>query len=263
MCGFGCIASGSQLLTNGGFETGTLAGWTVANQAGSFPGGSFFAASGTAAPQSAATHGWPRKRFVLCRFGQQRLGRTRPAANLYGSDRSSVRDPLVQPFCEQLRRNIVNPIGLDFTGSANQHGRVDILTAGATAFNTTTGVLQNFYLGVDAGANPHAYTNRSFDITSLVGAGGAFQLRFAEVDNQNFLNMGVDNVSVDYTAATGVPEPPPSRLPPSAWRHLPRCAHAVPGEHTNALSVVHRRRGRLTIGGSKPSCQHDATLHQS
>ena len=33
-----------------------------------------------------------------------------------------------------------------------------------------------------------------------------FELRFAEVDNQNFFNLGVDNVSVSFTAA-GVPEP--------------------------------------------------------
>src|SRR5207302_9584443 len=87
-----------------------------------------------------------------------------------------------------------------------QHARVDILTAGASAFTTSAGVLQNFYLGTDAGANPHAYTSWSFDITSLVGAGGTFQLRFGEVDNQLFLNMGIDNVSIVSNPA-GVPEP--------------------------------------------------------
>jgi hypothetical protein len=101
----------------------------------------------------------------------------------------------------------VNPIGLDFSDGANQHARVDILSAGASAFTTTAGLLQNFYLGADAGANPHAYANKSFDITSLVGSGGAFQIRFVEVDNQNFFNLGVDNVSINFTAATvGVPE---------------------------------------------------------
>jgi PEP-CTERM motif len=36
------------------------------------------------------------------------------------------------------------------------------------------------------------------------GAGGTFQLRFAEADNQLFFQLGVDRVSVDFTA---VPEP--------------------------------------------------------
>jgi hypothetical protein len=44
-----------------------------------------------------------------------------------------------------------------------------------------------------------------FDITSQVGAGGTFQIRFAEVDNQFFFNLGVDNVSIVSQAA--IPEP--------------------------------------------------------
>jgi hypothetical protein len=40
-----------------------------------------------------------------------------------------------------------------------------------------------------------------------VGAGGTFQLRFAETDNQLFLNMGVDNAGIDYAPATILPEP--------------------------------------------------------
>jgi hypothetical protein len=101
----------------------------------------------------------------------------------------------------------VNPAGLDYTApGANQHARVDILRAGAAPFDTGSGVLANFFLGADSGANPHPYTNYTFNITSLVAAGGTFQLRFAEVDNVNFFNLGVDNVSIS-TAAGAVPEP--------------------------------------------------------
>jgi hypothetical protein len=83
----------------------------------------------------------------------------------------------------------INPAGLDWTVSmANQFARVDILSAGASPFDTGSGVLANFYLGADSGDNPHAYTNYNFDITSLVGAGGTFQLRFAEVDNVDSFN---------------------------------------------------------------------------
>jgi hypothetical protein len=66
------------------------------------------------------------------------------------------------------------------------------LTSGATPFDTGAGVLENLYIGADAGGNPHPYTHYVFDITSLVG-GGTFQIRFAEVDNQLFFNLGVSS----------------------------------------------------------------------
>jgi hypothetical protein len=62
-------------------------------------------------------------------------------------------------------------------------------------------------LGVDPGANPHPYTNYAVDITALVGGGGSFMLRFAEVDNQLFHQLGVDNVSIDASGGgNGSPE---------------------------------------------------------
>ncbi|HXG25088.1 MAG TPA: PEP-CTERM sorting domain-containing protein [Chthonomonadales bacterium] len=53
--------------------------------------------------------------------------------------------------------------------------------------------------------NPNPYTSYLFDITGLVGGGGTFKLRFAEVDNQFFFNQGVDNVSIFVHGV--VPEP--------------------------------------------------------
>lgn len=97
--------------------------------------------------------------------------------------------------------------GLDYTGPANQHARVDILDSSAGAFALGTAVLQNLYLGVDpTTGNPNPYKSYSFDITALVGGGGTFQIRFAQVDNSGFFNQGVDNVSV-LAEANRVPEP--------------------------------------------------------
>jgi hypothetical protein len=193
-------------LTNGGFETGTFAGWTVTNQAGSFPGSNFFVSRVTTTPQSGSTTVGPATgTFYAVSDGLgpgthvliQTFTVPGPASSVVVS---------FDLFANNYGDTIVNPIGLDFTDGANQQARVDILGAGASPFDTGAGVLQNFFLGADAGANPHDYTADAFNITQLVGAGGTFQLRFAEVDNQNFFNLGVDNISVSFTAAA-VPEP--------------------------------------------------------
>ncbi len=176
------------------------------NQTGSFPGSNFFAVSGSTTPQSgSSTVGAAGGIYyaVSDAFG--------PGTHaLLQTFTVSSFSPSVlltfSMFANSYDGKFVNPIGLDFTDGANQHARVDILTAGSSPFDTGAGVLLNLYLGTDAGANPHAYTNYLFDITSTVGAGGTFQLRFAEVDNQLYLNLGADNVSIT-TAPSAVPEP--------------------------------------------------------
>jgi len=101
---------------------------------------------------------------------------------------------------------IINIIGIDHTALANQYTRVDILTAAASPFNTGAGVLGTFFLGVDPqGSKPNPFTANLFDLLAIVSAGGTFQTRIGEVDNQDSLIAGLDNVSV--LAGTGVPEP--------------------------------------------------------
>jgi hypothetical protein len=203
--GYASLSCASPLLTNGGFETGNLSGWTVTGQAGSFPGSNFFAVSGTNTPQSGLTTVGPASGTFYA------VSDSRGAeahALIQGFTVPSPASSVILSFSlfvNSYGGDTVNPIGLDISDGPNQHARVDILTAGTSAL-TTTGVLQNFYLGTDPGVSPHIYTNYSFNITPLVGAGGTFQLRFAEVNNVSFLNMGVDNVSIDFTAAN-VPEP--------------------------------------------------------
>ena len=103
-------------------------------------------------------------------------------------------------------RPIIYIIGIDHTGPANQHTRVDILTAAATPFNTGAGVLGTFFLGVDPqGSKPNRFTANLFDLPAIVSAGGTFQIRISKVDNQDNLIAGLDNISV--LAGTGVPEP--------------------------------------------------------
>ncbi|MEM7313457.1 MAG: PEP-CTERM sorting domain-containing protein, partial [Planctomycetota bacterium] len=100
---------------------------------------------------------------------------------------------------------IIDPIGLDHTGPANQHARVDIMADGSAPFDTGAGVVSALYIGVDSQATkPNPYTSYVFDITDAVMPGESYNIRFAETDNQLFLNRGIDNVQIDFTA---VPEP--------------------------------------------------------
>ena len=195
-----------SLITNGDFESG-LAGWTVADLAGG-SGSWFTIAPGANAPTSGistsgsggSAHGnqiavtdqtGPGTHSLLQSFTVA-PGATNVKlifdmfVNNYGGG----------PFCGP---------GLDHTNSAVECGRVDILSSAAGAFDTGGGVLANLYLGSDSAINPNPFMTYTIDITSIVGAGGNFQLRFAESDNQGFFNQGVDNVSL--TADASVPEP--------------------------------------------------------
>lgn len=106
------------------------------------------------------------------------------------------------------------------------------------------GVLANLYLTVDPGPTPNPYTPYVFDITSTVGAGGTFQIRFAEVDNQFFLHQGVDNVSIQFTAAPPVPAPVPAAGP---WA---LAALALLLLLAGAISLTLRKRRRGAALGS-------------
>jgi len=191
-----CFAA--QILINGGFETGTFAGWTVANEAGSFPGSNWFVVSGTTTPQSGMSTVGAAGGLFYAVTDQGGPG----AHSLLQSFTVGAGNSVVFSF-DMFANNwnavtVVGPQGLNFNGAANQHARVDLLTGSANAFDTGAGVIHNFFLGADApNAIVHAYTHYSFDISSFVAAGGTFQIRFAEVDNQFFFNQGIDNVVVN------------------------------------------------------------------
>lgn len=195
-------ASAQQLIKNGGFETGSLSSWQPVDQGGS--GGGFFArpnggqfdpfrstvglASGSYFAVSDQNGAFNGSHALLQAFTV-----TAPATSVILSF-----DMFVDNYSQS---GPVTPNSLDYTGVPNQQARVDILSTGAGAFTTGAGDLANFYKGSDPVTdpsidNPHSYTHYSFDITSLVGSGGTFQLRFAEANNQDNLYQGVDNVSV-------------------------------------------------------------------
>ncbi len=99
---------------------------------------------------------------------------------------------------------------LNYLDNPNQHVQVNILTAGAGAFATgSSSVVENLYNGEQStqygngGTNPPAWQTYTFNLTGVALAGTTYQLRFAEVNNQFPLSMGVNAVSINVV----VPEP--------------------------------------------------------
>lgn len=186
-----------ELLTNGNFETGTFAGWTVSDQAGG--SGSFFIdAPGTTTPLSGMATAANASGGSFYAVSDQ----TGPGTHVLTQSFTVVPGSTVHLTFDMFVNDwdagpIFGGQGLSFGGAPNQFGTVDILTAAASPFSTAgVDVITNLFLGVDGGVDPNPYTAYAFDLTPFVGGGGTFQLRFAEVDNQFFFNMGIDNVSL-------------------------------------------------------------------
>jgi len=204
-------ADGVELITNGGFEAGFV-GWTVVNQVGSFPGSTWFVQSGTSSPASA---------FPV------------PAPS--GPTHAAMTDG-VGPGSHVLFQNFVVPFGvtsaslsfdrfignralvffapssLDYTVNPNQQARVDILigTPSSEFSVAAADVLANVFRTLpDDPAVYVSYLLQTADLTALLQAhqGQSLQLRFAEVDNQNSFQFGVDVVSLSVATAAAVPEP--------------------------------------------------------
>jgi hypothetical protein len=103
-------------------------------------------------------------------------------------------------FLNQAEFGVIIPVPdtLDFIEVDNQHARVDIMTATASAFSVSAGdVLVNLLSGGTT-SSPFVFSSVSFDITSAVSSGGTFKVRFAMVDNQFFFAFGIDNVAISY-----------------------------------------------------------------
>jgi hypothetical protein len=191
-----------ELIQNGGFETGNFTGWSPNVQAGS--SGNLYAASGTTTPLSSHTTVGPDSGTFYAVTDQTGGG-------AYSLTQSFTVTPgatsviLSFDLFANDYAGVVTTGALNSTSGPREFATADLLTGTANPFSTAAGdVLQNFYTGADnLAANPNPYTAYSFDITGLVSAGGTFQIRFGEADNQGYFTMGVDNVSVLETT----PEP--------------------------------------------------------
>jgi hypothetical protein len=199
-------ANAQQKIVNGGFETGDFSGWTVDTFAGSF--GEITISDFTMGPLSALPVSGPRTGAFYALSDQ-----TGPGA--YAISQTFT---IGAPISSAILRFSLSPadrsgnvtVGTDFdpfSSGPNQYISADLFGGAVGGFTPAVGALRNFFQGGATTSLDDAlpYTDYQFDLTGLLTP-GTYTLRFAEVDNQGFFNMAVDDVSLVVTPSA-VPEP--------------------------------------------------------
>jgi hypothetical protein len=186
-------------LVNGNFESG-LSGWTVVDEAGS--SGSWYSQSGTGSPTSGFSVSAPPSGTFAAMTDQ-----SGPGSHILYQDISlagNSTNTLTFSYYIKNTTTFSQPNSLSSSTFPNQQFRVDVLNPNSSdLFGTSTaGVLTNIF---QATANTTNYQTLSFDLTPF--AGSTIRLAFREVDNQGNFNTGIDNVIINSTASTAVPEP--------------------------------------------------------
>ncbi|MGH7245036.1 MAG: hypothetical protein ACREJD_16595 [Phycisphaerales bacterium] len=202
LCGASQALAAQDLITNGGFETG-FSGWTRINQLGS--GGTFASQSGTSSPVNGFVVPGPHQGAFAAMTDAAEPGSHAlyqdvviPASVPQATLRFSL-------FVNNHAGAFSTPNSLDWaTPTLNQQARVDIVSASADAFSTAAlDVFQNVFQTTIGSQLVTGYNEFSIDVTALLAghAGETLRLRFAEVDNVNFFNFGVDAVSLEVVPA--------------------------------------------------------------
>ncbi len=198
----------APLLINGGFELG-FSGWTRVNALGSE--GSFLLQTGTTSPVTASPVPAPPGGGTAAMTDAEGPGAHVLFQDFLVPATVSAATLTFDLFVGNRASAFFTPNTLAFdTPTLNQQARVDILGATADPFSVSAAdVLLNVF-GTSVGSPLiSGFTTHSSDIAALLGAhaGDTLRLRFAETDNVNIFNFGVDNVSLDV-ASQQLPEVP-------------------------------------------------------
>lgn len=187
------------MIQNGGFEVG-LSGWSPTVWPGS--NGDVFTSTSTTTPLSGRDAIGPHSgaRYALTDMTEAGAYEISQTFNLSAAATSAI---------FSFAMSIDNFAGAATIGSnfdpfngPNQYVSVDLFAGTPSSFSTTS--LMNFYKGSTTSFGPNPYVLYTFDVTSLLNAAGNYTIRFAEVDNQGYHNMAVDDVSFVVVAT---PEP--------------------------------------------------------
>jgi hypothetical protein len=175
---FGASAATAQtnLVVNGDFETGDLAGWTaLTDGAGTIE----VYTSGFVPPSGLVPPDPPGGSFASL------TSQTGPGQNILYQDVTLPAGASVQLQMELYYTNHADDFydagNLDFQGGANQQLRIDIMDPSAPADDVGAGVLRNILRTLPGDPLTFGYAPVSADLSEF--AGQTIRLRIAEVDN--------------------------------------------------------------------------------
>ncbi|HKA37996.1 MAG TPA: hypothetical protein VKH43_14320 [Thermoanaerobaculia bacterium] len=188
------IANGS-FESNGGVDSSTFTGWTVANQTNG--SGNWYVQTGTTAGGAAEIcTGLPVPAPTAGSFAAM-TNQSNPGSHVLYQNIAVPAFGATLSFDLFLRNNggaFVTPATLDFTVNPNQQARVDIMSTGSAVTDVGAGVLKNVYATKVGDPLTSGYTKITMGLQQF--AGQTVRLRFAEVDNLGCFQMGVDNVQL-------------------------------------------------------------------
>jgi hypothetical protein len=201
-CIFAVSLPAQELITNGGFESG-FTGWIRVDQTGSE--GTWAQQTGTTSPVNAFSVATPPEGTRAAMTDAQGPGSHVLYQDFTVPVTLSAATLQFELFLNNHAIDFFSPPTLDFsTPTLNQQLRVDITTTSADPFSVAAGdILLNIYQTQPGNNLVTGYNTVTSDLTTLFSAhpGETLRLRFAEADNVNFFNAGIDAVSIS------VPEP--------------------------------------------------------
>ncbi len=183
-----------ELVTNGDFEAGGLAGWTTAANEPDGSGCGFFRYSGTESFNGNSIQAPPVGSHAVSSDSLDP-----PCSSVIYQDIAVPSGEEVSCFLIYYYENFADEFilgpGLNSSdvGTANQQARIDIMTENAGNFNTGSGVLENLVQTEPGDANTLDYTTLEFDLTKY--AGSTVKLRASQASNRGVLLFAIDSVS--------------------------------------------------------------------
>ena len=195
------IPTPTEQVVNGGFEDGSLQGWTAYDEPGSYGPG--FQVYQGADPFGSPLPAPPQGTFAAAN------DQTGPGTDILYQDvtipaGSTAHLSMLLAYANQAA-GFIAPGTLDFQAGPDQQIRVDIMNPGADLLLTgPNDVLLSVFQTQAGSPNTLAPTELDADLSAF--AGQTVRLRIAVVDNQNYLNASVDAVSIQ-TQPTPTPTP--------------------------------------------------------
>jgi hypothetical protein len=223
-------------VTNGGFETGTLGGWTVENQTT----GDWYAYSGTTSPATGFTiPAPPEGDFAATSDGAVGSHLLYQDIVLEANARHTLTMIVYYRFSPIFSGQFWTPETLDVNVTPNQQYRIDVVDPSApTTSVAPDDVLLRVFRTEESDPISLDPTRLTVDLTAF--AGSTVRLRFAAVDNQGFLQAGVDDVRI-----TSTPQTPQSKADckNGGWRNVANDQGQSFRNHGQCVSyvVAHRR----------------------